>query len=111
MNTPTTPAQDAGHRPNIDALRGHLMDTLAALRDRANPMDVDRARAVAQVATVLVETAKVEVDYLRVTHQMAAPFFKPTEPAALPAPAANTSHWPQGEITREPGRTRHRMGE
>ena len=37
----------------ITDLREHLMDTLASLRDRDNPMDVDRARAVAQVAGVL----------------------------------------------------------
>lgn len=48
-------------------MREHLMETLAALRDRDNPMDVDRARAVAQVAGVLVDSAKVEVDYIRAT--------------------------------------------
>ena len=46
----------------ITDMREHLMQTLAALRDRENPMDVDRARAVAQVAGVLVDSAKVEVD-------------------------------------------------
>ncbi|CAM2143676.1 conserved protein of unknown function [Pararobbsia alpina] len=52
---------------NITDLRAHLMDTLAALKDKDNPMDVDRARAVAQVASVIVDTAKVEVDFLKVT--------------------------------------------
>lgn len=49
----------------ITDMREHLMQTLAALRDRENPMDVDRARAVAQVAGVLVDSAKVEVDYIK----------------------------------------------
>ena len=53
--------------PTITNLRQHLMDTLASLRDRDNPMEVDRARAVAQVASVLVESAKVEVDYIKAT--------------------------------------------
>lgn len=53
--------------PHITELRQHLMDTLANLRDRENPMDVERARAVAQVAGVLVDSAKVEVDYIRAT--------------------------------------------
>ena len=53
--------------PSITGMREHLMATLASLRDRENPMDVDRARAVAQVAGVLVESAKVEVEYIRVT--------------------------------------------
>lgn len=51
----------------ITDMREHLMQTLAALRDRENPMDVDRARAVAQVASVLVDSAKVEVDYIKAT--------------------------------------------
>lgn len=51
----------------ITDMRQHLMDTLAALRNRENPMDVDRARAVAQVASVLVDSAKVEVDYIKAT--------------------------------------------
>lgn len=68
--------------PHLTDLRAHLMDTLAALRDRETPMDVDRARAVATVASVLVDTAKVEVDYLRVTGQDAAPFLE--APADVP---------------------------
>lgn len=44
-------------------------------------MAVDRARAVAEVASVLVQTAKVEVEYLRVTQQRRGAFFE-----ALPAP-------------------------
>jgi hypothetical protein len=51
----------------IADMREHLMQTLAALRDRDNPMDVDRARAVAQVAGVLVDSAKVEVEYIKAT--------------------------------------------
>lgn len=51
----------------ITDMREHLMETLAALRNRENPMDVERARAVAQVAGVLVDSAKVEVDYIKAT--------------------------------------------
>lgn len=53
--------------PHITDLRNHLLQTLASLRDRDNPMEPDRARAVAQVAGVLVDSAKVEVDYIRAT--------------------------------------------
>jgi len=52
---------------NIDDLRTHLFDTLKALKDKTNPMDLDRARAVADVARVIVDSAKVEVDFLKVT--------------------------------------------
>ena len=53
--------------PHITQVRQSLLDTLADLRNRDNPMDVERARAVAQVAGVLVDTAKVEIDYIKAT--------------------------------------------
>lgn len=55
------------HNNHINDLRTHLLDTLASLRDRENPMEPDRARAIAQVSSVLVDTARVEVDYIKVT--------------------------------------------
>lgn len=55
--------------PHINTLRTELLATLADLRNRHNPMEPDRARAIAQVASVLVDSAKVEVDYLRATGQ------------------------------------------
>lgn len=61
----------------IDDLRDHLFDTLKALKDKASPMEIDRARAIADVAKVIVESAKVEVDYLRVTEGIAGTGFIP----------------------------------
>lgn len=55
--------------PHIDQVRQLLMDTLADLRNREAPMDIERAKAVATVASVLVDTAKVENDYLKLTGQ------------------------------------------
>ena len=51
----------------VSDLRAHLFATLEALRDKDNPMDLDRARAVSDVAQTIINSAKVEVDYLRVT--------------------------------------------
>jgi len=51
----------------IDDLRNHLFETLEALKDEEKPMDLARAKAVADVAKVLVESAKVEVAFLKVT--------------------------------------------
>lgn len=59
---------------NITTVRQHLLDTLADLRNREQPMEVERARAVADVARVLVDSAKVEVDYLKVTNQGGSDF-------------------------------------
>lgn len=73
MSTNTnTPAM----APHIDQLRQHLMDTLADLRNRDKPMEPDRARAVAQVASVLVDTAKVEIEYLKATSQDRSKFLE-----------------------------------
>lgn len=64
---------------HINELRKHLMDTLADLRNKDNPMEPDRARAVAQVAGVLVDTAKVEIDYLKATGQHQSAFLESPE--------------------------------
>ena len=51
----------------IEDLRNHLFATLEALLDEEKPMEIDRAKAVADVAQVIVNSAKVEVDFLRAT--------------------------------------------
>jgi hypothetical protein len=63
----------------ITDLRNHLFEALEQLKDEDHPMDVDRARAIADVARVLVDSAKVEVDYLRVTGAAQATGFIPEE--------------------------------
>ncbi|WP_186124290.1 hypothetical protein [Burkholderia gladioli] len=51
---------------NIDALRDHLFHTLEALADGDKPMEIERAKAVAEVAQVIINSAKVEVEHLKV---------------------------------------------
>lgn len=46
-------------------VRNHLIATLEALQDPDRPMDIERAKAVAEVAQVIVNSAKVEVDFLK----------------------------------------------
>lgn len=71
---------------SMGGVRSELMATLRALRDRANPMDLDRAKTVATVASVLVDTAKVEVDYLKVTGQNFSGFLNEPELQQLSGP-------------------------
>lgn len=71
----------------IDDLRATLFDTLDALRNKETPMDLDRARAVADIAKVIVDSAKVEVDFLKVT-----------------GAAKSTNFLPIGEDDRRPPR-------
>ena len=60
--------------PHIDELRNELLATLRDLRNRETPMEPDRARAVAQVASVLVDSARVEVQYLEATQGNSSAF-------------------------------------
>lgn len=64
----------------IDDLRNHLFATLEALRDKDQPMEIERARAIADVAKVVVETAKVEVQHINAVGGSGSGF--------LPQPAA-----------------------
>lgn len=50
----------------INDLREHLFATLEGLRDKSAPMDIDRAKAVAEVAQTIINSAKVEVDHMKV---------------------------------------------
>lgn len=78
--------------PHIDAVRAELLATLKDLRNREQPIDIDRARAVAQVASVLVDSARVEVDYIKATGQNAAPFLE--APPSVPTPSASEGSGP-----------------
>jgi hypothetical protein len=57
-------------KSKIDDLRNHLFETLEALKDKDEPMDLDRARAIADVARVIVDSAKVEVEFARVASEV-----------------------------------------
>lgn len=66
----------------IDDLRNHLFETLEALKDDEKPMEISRARAIADVAKVIVESAKVEVDFLKVSGALRSTDFLPTDVGA-----------------------------
>ena len=51
---------------DITELRTRLFETIAALKDKDKPMDIDRAKAISDVAQVIINSAKVEVEYMRV---------------------------------------------
>jgi len=63
----------------VDDLRTHLFDTLAALRDEKNPMDIDRAKAISDVAQTIINTAKVEVEFMKATGAAPKTGFLPQE--------------------------------
>lgn len=72
---------------NPDELRKHLFETIIALKDEENPMDIERARAVSDTAQTLINLAKVEVEHMKVTQSTEGWFKqiedKPQSPPAL----------------------------
>lgn len=78
----TTPKND------IHELRGELFATLRALRDPANPLDIERAKAISDMAQTIINSAKVEVDYRKLgeTGSKFIPDEKPAIPAVPGAP-------------------------
>lgn len=51
----------------IDDLRNHLFEVIEALKDEEKPMDIERARAISDVAQTIIESAKAETRHLAVT--------------------------------------------
>jgi hypothetical protein len=68
---PTEPAKN-----HISAVREMLLATMADLRNPTHPMDIQRALAVSSVAQTVINSAKVEVDYLQKTGQTSTPFLE-----------------------------------
>lgn len=85
---------------NITELREHLFATLRALRDKEAPMEIDRARAISQVAAAVIDSVRAENDFLRVTGLQRGSGFIP-DGGAAPAPDAGP---PASGLT---GITRH----
>lgn len=70
----------------IDDLRNHLFEALEALKDEEKPMDIARAKAIADVARVIVDSAKVEVDFLKATGERKSTNFLPVPEDATASP-------------------------
>lgn len=91
--------------PHINQVRQSLLDTLSDLRNKEQPMDIERAKAVAQVASVLVDTAKVENEYLKITGQDRSNFLEtvPDDVLGIPRMDGPAAHNPF------PTTVRHRL--
>jgi hypothetical protein len=84
---------------DITELRTHLFDTLRGLKDGS--VDVDKAKAVSQIADTIIDTAKVEVDFMRVAGGAGTGFI------ALDGEAPKISKTPTGMKVVEGNVTRH----
>jgi tRNA(His) 5'-end guanylyltransferase len=67
----------------MDDLRNHLFATIEALQDPDKPMDVERAKAINQTAQTLINSAKVEVEFMEVSgHRVPGKFFPSSQSQA-----------------------------
>lgn len=73
-------------RNKIDDLRNHLFTTLEALQDEKKPMDLERAKAIALVAQTVINSAKVECDFLNIVGGKGSGFIpqETIEPSRVP---------------------------
>jgi hypothetical protein len=93
----------------VEDLRQHLFETLVALKDKENPMDLARAKAVSDVAQVIINSAKVEVEYAKATGAVGSAFLEmapikgpPSEPGtSLPAPGPGVRRYVDGKLVSE----------
>lgn len=67
---------------NITALREHLFAALAGLRDKT--LDLERAKAISEVAQTIINSAKVEVEYLRIAGAGESAFLEASDDAKKP---------------------------
>lgn len=72
----------------IEDLRNLLFETMERLMDADDPMDIKQASTVAEVAQVIVNSAKVEVDFMKQTGHGGSAFIG-NEAASRPQLVAN----------------------
>lgn len=70
---------------SIEDLRNHLFETIESLKDEENPMDIERAKTIADVGQTIINSAKVEVDFLRHTGRDTATPFLTNDKPKLPS--------------------------
>ncbi len=68
-------------RNKLGDLRNHLFAALEGLADTEKPLDIERARAIADVAQTVINSAKLELEVLKVYDgRMRGTDFVPVEP-------------------------------
>jgi hypothetical protein len=86
-------------KKGIEDLREHLFATLDALRDEEKPMELDRAKTIAQVAQTVIDSAKAENEFMKITGAPGSGFI-PAPTRSLPAPPGDQ---------QQPGVTIHKI--
>ena len=70
---------------NIEELRADLFDTLRSLKGKVEPVEIQRAKAICDVAGKIIETGKLELAAMqKVKNPVATPFFAETPALGTP---------------------------
>lgn len=64
------------HNNDITTVRKHLLNVLSDVCDSTKPIDKDRVVAVCSVAQAIVDTARVEVEYIKATDYIGTGFLE-----------------------------------
>lgn len=68
---------------DITELRQILFDALRGLNDKENPLDLDRARATTDIAQTIINSARAEIEFIKVAGGKGSGFI-PLAPAQPP---------------------------
>lgn len=87
---------------DINDLRSTLFETLNAVKD--GTLDLDRAKLINETAQTIINTAKAEVDYMRVSGANITTDFIPQQAArpTLPPPPNGSTTTATGTKTVQP---------
>ncbi len=69
-------------------LRNHLFETLEALKDEDKPMEIQRAKAISDVAQTIIESAKVEIQFMEAVGAVGTSEFQDSIDLELQEPSA-----------------------
>lgn len=69
---------------DIEGLRQRLFETIDALKREDKPMDIERAKAISEAAQVIVNSAKVECEHMKLTGSIGSGFLPVTKETPVP---------------------------
>lgn len=75
---------------NINDLRSAMFDTLQALK--AGTISVEQARAASEIGKVLIDSARVENEYLKISGGSESDFIEPGHPSLPSGVTGITRH-------------------
>jgi hypothetical protein len=84
----------------IEDLRETLFTVIESVQHKDNPMPIDQAKMVAELAQTIINTAKVEVDYLRATDEIKGSGFISANPRGKEIPEHPLT---RGKVASIPG--------